>query len=101
MPSTRGDITVPLVRIKEKFQVTLPASVRAKIGVGVGDLLEADVKGKKITLTPKIVVDRAMIERRLTEGLDDLKAGRTYGPFKSAREAVRSLQREVKRLKKR
>jgi AbrB family looped-hinge helix DNA binding protein len=101
MPSTTGDITVPLVKIKEKFQVTLPASVRAKIGVGVGDLLEAEVKGKKITLTPKIVVDRTLIERRLTEGLDDLKAGRTYGPFNSARDAVRSLHREVKRLKKR
>ena len=92
---------MPWVKIKEKYQVTLPASVRAKVGVVVGDLLEAEVKGKQITLTPKIAVDRAFVEKRLAEGLDDLKAGRTYGPFSSARDAVRSLRREVKRLKKR
>jgi hypothetical protein len=66
----------------------------------VGDLLEAEVNGKQITLTPKIVVDRAFVEKRLAEGLADLKAGRTYGPFSSARDAVRSLRREAKRLKK-
>lgn len=93
--------TVPLVKVKGKYQVTLPASVRARVGVGVGDLLEAEVRGKKITLTPKIAVDRAFVEKRLAEGLADLKAGRVYGPFNSAREAVRSLQREAKRLKKR
>ena len=92
---------MPLVKIKEKYQVTLPASVRAKVGVGVGDLLEAEVKGKQITLTPKVAVDRALVETRLAEGLADLKAGRIYGPFGSARDAVRSLRREAKRLKKR
>ena len=92
---------MPLVKIKEKYQVTLPASVRAKVGVSVGDLLEAGVKGKQITLTPKVAVDRALVETRLAEGLADLKAGRIYGPFGSARDAVRSLRREAKRLKKR
>ena len=92
---------MPLVKIKEKYQVTLPASVRAKVGVSVGDLLEAEVKGKQITLTPKVAVDRALVETRLAEGLADLKAGRIYGPFGSARDAVRSLRREAKRLKKR
>ena len=92
---------MPLVKIKEKYQVTLPASVRDKVGVVVGDLLEAEVNGNQITLTPKSVVDRAFVEKRLAEGLDDLKAGRTYGPFSSARDAVRSLRREGKRLKKR
>lgn len=92
---------MPLVKVKEKYQVTLPASVRQKAGVGVGDLLEAQVQGKKITLTPKVVVDRALIERRLAEGLEDIKKGRVYGPFFSAHEAVRSLHRETKKLKKR
>ena len=41
---------MPLVKIKEKYQVTLPASVRKKAGVAVGDLLEAQVRGKTITL---------------------------------------------------
>jgi len=92
---------VPLVKVKEKYQVTLPAALRRKAGLAVGDLLEAQVQGRKITLTPKAVVDRAFVEKRLAEGLDDLKKGRVYGPFSSAREAVRSLHRETKRLKKR
>ena len=90
-----------LVKVKEKYQVTLPASVRQKAGVTVGDLLEAKVEGKKITLMPKVVVDRDFIEKRLAEGLEDLKKGRVYGPFTSAKELVRSLHREAKKLKKR
>ena len=90
-----------LVKVKEKYQVTLPASVRQKAGVTVGDLLEAKVEGKKITLMPKVVVDRDFIEKRLAEGLEDLKKGRVYGPFTSAKELVRSLHRETKKLKKR
>ncbi len=90
-----------LVKVKGKYQVTLPASVRQKAGVAVGDLLEAKVEGKKITLMPKVVVDRDFIEKRLAEGLEDLKKGRVYGPFTSAKELVRSLHREAKKLKKR
>lgn len=49
---------MPLVKIKQKYQVTLPASVRKKAGVAVGDLLEPQVRGKTITLTPKMAIDR-------------------------------------------
>ena len=82
---------MPLVRVKEKFQVTLPASVRQKTGLAVGDLLEADVEGKKITLTPKSVIDR-----ELALALEDVKKGRVYGPFGSAKEVLRSLRRPRK-----
>ena len=65
-----------LVKVKEKFQVTLPAAIRQKAGVDVGDLLEATVQGKRITFTPKVAVDRAFVEQRLAEGLEDVKKGR-------------------------
>jgi AbrB family looped-hinge helix DNA binding protein len=90
-----GGITVPLVKVKEKFQVTLPASVRRKAGLAVGDLLEANVEGKKITLTPKSVVDR-----ELALALEDVRKGRVYGPFSSAKEMIQSLHREAKKLRK-
>ncbi|MGH7410639.1 MAG: AbrB/MazE/SpoVT family DNA-binding domain-containing protein, partial [Candidatus Methylomirabilis sp.] len=77
---------MPLVKIKEKYQVTLPASVRRKAGLAVGDLLEATVEGKKITLTPKSVVDR-----ELALALEDVKKGRVHGPFSSAKDLIRSL----------
>jgi AbrB family looped-hinge helix DNA binding protein len=88
-------VTVPLVRVKEKYQVTLPASVRRKAGLAVGDLLEANVEGKKITLTPKSVVDR-----ELALALEDVRKGRVYGPFSSAKEVIQSLHREAKKLRK-
>ena len=87
---------MPLVKIKEKYQVTLPASVRRKAGLAVGDLLEATVEGKKITLTPKSVVDR-----ELALALEDVKKGRVHGPFSSAKELIRSLHQEAKRSRKR
>ncbi len=86
---------MPLVKIKEKYQVTLPASVREKAGLEVGDLLEAKVEGKKITLTPKTVLDR-----ELALALKEIDEGKTYGPFSSAKDLIRSLHREVKKFKK-
>ena len=77
---------MPLVKVKEKYQVTLPVSVRQRAGVSVGDLLEAKVHGKKITLTPKKAIDR-----ELALALEDIKKGRIYGPFRSVKEMLRSL----------
>ncbi len=84
-----------LVKIKEKYQVTLPAALRQKAGLEVGDLLEAKVEGKKITLTPKSVLDR-----ELAQALKEIEQGKTFGPFNSAKDLIRSLNREVKKLKK-
>lgn len=84
---------MPLVKVKAKYQVTLPASVREKAGLAIGDLLEASLEGGKITLIPKSVVDR-----ELALALEDVKKSRVYGPFPSAKEAVRSLHREAKKL---
>lgn len=84
-----------LVKIKEKYQVTLPAALREKAGLEVGDLLDAKVEGKKITLTPKSVLDR-----ELAQALKEIEQGKTFGPFSSAKDLIRSLHREAKKLKK-
>ena len=84
-----------LVKIKEKYQVTLPAALRQKAGLEVGDLLEVKVEGKKITLTPKSVLDR-----ELAQALKEIEQGKTFGPFNSAKDLIRSLNREAKKLKK-
>ena len=79
---------MPLVKVKEKYQVTLPASVRQRVGVAVGDFLEAEVQGKKITLTPKRVIDR-----ELALAIEEFKRGRFIGPFRTAKAAIRALRR--------
>ena len=82
---------MPLVKVKDKYQVTLPASVRQKAGVAVGDFLEAKVQGKRITLTPKRVIDR-----ELALALEDFRRGRFIGPFRTAKAAARALQRAAR-----
>lgn len=76
-----------IVKVREKYQVTLPARGRRDAGIAVGDLLEATVTKTRITLTPKRLLDR-----ELARALEDLQKGRVHGPFRSAREAVRSLR---------
>jgi len=53
-----SNFLMPLVKIKGKYQITIPAELREKIDLEVGDLLEANVEDNKITFTPKKVVDR-------------------------------------------
>ena len=36
---------MPLVKVKEKFQVTIPTALRKAVRLSVGDLLEAEAKG--------------------------------------------------------
>jgi AbrB family looped-hinge helix DNA binding protein len=54
-----------LVTIKDKFQVTLPAKLRARIGVRVGDLMDATLHEDGILLRPKAVVDRKAVAEDL------------------------------------
>jgi AbrB family looped-hinge helix DNA binding protein len=54
----QGVIALPLVKVKEKFQITLPAELREALHLAVGDLLEATIQDNVIVLKPKVVVDR-------------------------------------------
>lgn len=55
-----------------------------------------DMNARKVTVPPK-----AFIERRLAEGLDDVKRGRSHGPFSSSAALIRSLHHETNQRKKR
>jgi AbrB family looped-hinge helix DNA binding protein len=79
-----------LVTIKTKFQVVIPQSIRKRVRLDIGDLLEASFENGKITFTPKTVVDR-----HLAEGMEDIAHGRTHGPYESATAAISALERRV------
>ena len=49
---------MPLVTVKPKFQVTIPAKLRRGLDLREGDLMEATVVGNGILFRPKQVVDR-------------------------------------------
>ena len=80
-----------IVTVKNKFQIVIPQRVREQAHVEIGDLLEASVEDGKITFTPKSLVDR-----HLAEGLEDLRKGRTHGPYNSAEAAIAALESRAK-----
>jgi hypothetical protein len=41
------------------------------------------------------------VDRELALALEDVRKGRVYGPFSSAKEVIQSLHREAKKLRKR
>lgn len=49
---------MPLVTVKPKFQVTIPAKLRRGIGLHEGDIMEATIVGQGILFRPMDVVDR-------------------------------------------
>ncbi len=81
-----------IVTVKTKYQIVIPQHIRELAGIEVGDILEANVENGKITFTPKSLVDR-----HLAEGLEDLKRGRTHGPYASASEAIAALESRTRK----
>jgi AbrB family looped-hinge helix DNA binding protein len=95
-----------IIRVQRKGQVTIPTRIRIQVGLADGDLVEARAERGKIVLTPKMVVDREytpgqrrIIDARLAESLDDLKKGRTYGPFETHEEMIKSLHSETRKAR--
>jgi bifunctional DNA-binding transcriptional regulator/antitoxin component of YhaV-PrlF toxin-antitoxin module len=54
----RDVLTMSIIRVKDKYQLTLPAELRQEAGIEVGDIVDARWEKGKITLTPKTIVDR-------------------------------------------
>ena len=103
-----------LVKVQHKGQVTIPTRLRTRAGLSEGDLVEASFRRGKIILTPKVVIDRSQfptaddeytpaqrraLDARLAESTEDIKTGRTYGPFNTAEEAVKFLRKEIRARK--
>jgi len=76
-----------IVTVKSKYQVAIPRRVREQLGVAVGDVQEARAEEGKIVFQPKSIVDRA-----IAEGLEDIRKGRVYGPFRTVDEMLASLK---------
>jgi len=83
-------------KVGPKYQLVIPKQIRTATKLKIGDFLKAELRGDSILLTPM-----ALVERDLAAAEADVKAGRVYGPFSSAKALVRSLHREAKKLKKR
>jgi len=54
---------MPIVKILEHGQVTIPKKFREALGLGKGDLVETELEGERVVITPKkLVKDEAYQE---------------------------------------
>jgi bifunctional DNA-binding transcriptional regulator/antitoxin component of YhaV-PrlF toxin-antitoxin module len=93
------------VKNKTKTPLVVPPSVRRRAGHRNGQDLEFRVSGGVITILPKLPAadgeytpeQRRIIDARLAEGLADIGAGRTFGPFDSAGEMIAHMKAQLKK----
>jgi antitoxin MazE len=85
---------MPTVKLGASRQMVIPKKLYDDLGLAAGDYLEVELyEGRKLLVTPKELVDKhPEIDKRLAEAEEDIKAGRVYGPFATANEAVKALR---------
>ena len=72
-----------IVRIRKRFQITIPRRIREKLKIGVGDVVEMAIRNGKIILSPKKLIDSGQAyfwtkgwQEGEREAEEDIKAGR-------------------------
>lgn len=88
-----------VMQIRHNFQITLPAAIRKRLGLKIGDLLETVVKEGKIIIVPKKTIDADQAwfwskewQEAEKEAEADLKAGRVK-KFKNVEELIKDLDK--------
>jgi bifunctional DNA-binding transcriptional regulator/antitoxin component of YhaV-PrlF toxin-antitoxin module len=98
------------ITLKAKAPLVVPPSVQRKARLKAGDQVEFRATPGKITIVTKPPVaaataaddeytpeQRRIIEAQLAEGLEDIKKGRTYGPFNTVEEMIASMEANIKK----
>ncbi len=86
---------MPLVKVKEKFQITLPAELREALHLAVGDLLEATIQDNVIVLKPKVVVDRQQAWEKIEHAMASVQ-DRAPNPQQSPQEQEEEIAEIIK-----
>ena len=88
---------MPYIRVKQKFQVTIPASIRKKVDIHEGDTLEATEQDGKIVLIPQELRERSKSSGSSLISLLGVKENSgLYGSAKDADDYLRQLRDEWK-----
>jgi AbrB family looped-hinge helix DNA binding protein len=102
----RKGMVMPIGKIGQRRQVVIPKEIFDALGLQTGDFVEVSQVKRTVVIKPKKIVDadevltpeqKAHIDARLAEGLEDIKQGRVLGPFDTAKEAMRALRAKTRR----
>ena len=88
-----------VLQIRRNFQITLPAAIRKRLHLNIGDILETKVQEGKIIIVPKKTIDAQQSwfwtkewQEAEKEAEGDLRAGRVK-KFKTVEELIENLDR--------
>jgi bifunctional DNA-binding transcriptional regulator/antitoxin component of YhaV-PrlF toxin-antitoxin module len=93
------------VTVKNNTPLVVPPAVRRQAGLKSGDKIEFKVSGQVITILPKppeaddeyTPAERRAIDRGIARSERDYAAGKSYGPFATAGEAIASIKLNLRR----
>jgi AbrB family looped-hinge helix DNA binding protein len=81
------------VKVRQKYQVTIPEDVRSKISLKIGERVEVIARGNEIVIRPIVEIPRDQAwfwskewQEQIAKSLEDMKKGRVK-VFKSVKEA--------------
>jgi antitoxin MazE len=81
------------VKVREKYQVTIPEEVRGKIPLKVGERVEVTARGNEIIIRPVVEIPREQAwfwsrewQEQVSQSIKDLERGKIK-VFKSVKEA--------------
>lgn len=88
--------------------MTLPTGIRSAMGLADGDLVDVKVSGRRIVITPTLVIDRSKFptaddeytpeQRRVIDArLAKAEKGPFHGPFNTADEMIAHVKAELKK----
>ncbi len=89
-------VATATVKIGVSRQVVIPKKFHDRLGLAPGDYLEVEADDQRLIFTPK-----ALVDKRIAQGLEDIRRGRLYGPFRSVRQMLRSLDGAAKKARRR
>jgi len=88
-----------LVHVRRKAQVTLPLSVRKKLGIEEGDYMDVQVRGSEVVMRPKKLINKDQAwfwterwQQGEREADADIAAGRVHS-FDTVNEAIAFLDK--------
>ncbi len=91
---------MPVVKVRTRYQVTIPEKVRRQVGLEVGDYVEVEAQGSKIVIKLKRLVDKEDAwfwskewQKKEREADEAIKRGELVGPFETAEEALEALKK--------
>ena len=94
------ETNMPLIKIKQNYQITIPQELRKKFNVAVGDYLEIEDQEEGLVIKPVKVVrpDQAYFytpewQKKEAEADEAIAKGEVLGPFDNAKDAIKALKK--------